>query len=108
MVIQAFIAWLNPYLLYTIWAIYINDPDATYTFTVGVGDASITRTIELKKIFPYKVYENFPAGDIDLFYDFSSAIGDEALVRPVRIDSTGKITRWYYLKNRTFTGPDHL
>jgi hypothetical protein len=104
--IQAFIAWLNPSLLYTIWAIYINDPDATYTFTVGVGDASITRTIELKKIFPYKVYENFPAGDIDLFYDFSSAIGDEALVRPVRIDSTGKITRWYYLKNRTFTGPD--
>lgn len=106
-IIQAFIAWLNPYLLYTIWAIYINNPNATYDFTVGVGDASITRTIELKKIFPYKEYDYFTPGDIDLFYDFSSLLGDEALVRPVRIDANGKITRWYYVKNKEFTGPDN-
>lgn len=106
-IVQAFIAWLNPSLLFYIWAIYIDNPNASYTFTTKVSGVDISYTIELKNIFPYKEYEYYTPGDINLFSDtgFDDSIGDESKTKPVRIDANGKITRWYYIKNRTFSGP---
>lgn len=105
--INAFIGYLDPTLLLTLWITYAINPNATYSFSVGVGDAKIDYTIELKKIFPYKEYEYYPAGDIVLFTDsgLGDSIGDQSMTKPVELDSNGKITRWYYLKNRKFTGP---
>lgn len=106
--VQAFIGWVSPTLLYTIWGIYLNDPNASYSFTIGTGDVSISYSIELKKIFPYKKYIYFNAGDVVLFSDtgLGDTIGDQSLTKPVMLDANGKITRWYYNKNRNFTGPD--
>jgi hypothetical protein len=101
--IQAFIAYLNPALLIEIWLIYLSDPGFSYEFTI----AGVKRSIELKKIFPYKEYEYYTEGDITLFTDtgLEDSIGDQSMTKPVRIDSNGKITRWYYNKSRLFTGP---
>ncbi len=104
-IIQAFLGWVSPSLLYTLWVLYLSDPNAEYTFSV----LDISYTIQLKNLFPYKEYEYFTAGDIVLFTDggINSAVVDDAKKRVVRLDGNGKITRWYYLKDKRFTGPSN-
>jgi hypothetical protein len=96
--VERFIYWLNSNssLLDSIYSIYVQNANATYTFTLD----SSSYSIELKKIFTKKEFEYYPEGDIILFTD-----GDESMIKSVRIDNMGKITRWYYIQNRIFTGP---
>jgi len=103
--IQAFLAWVSPSLLYTLWVLYLSNPNAEYTFTV----LDISQTIQLKSLFPYKEYEYFTAGDVVLFTDggIGSSVVDDDKKRPVRLDSNGKIIRWYYLQDKVFNGPSN-
>lgn len=104
-IIQAFIGWVSPQLLLQLWIQYVAGEILDYTFTV----AEISYTLELKKIFPYREYSYFPPGDIILWTNPASGDGvwEEKYRKSVRIDSQGKITRWYYEKNRRFSGPDN-
>ena len=93
-VIQSVIGLISPYLLLTLYALYAANPEAEYTFN---EDGVFSYTVKLKDLFPYRVYELIPPGDRILEHGGRKYI--------VRLDSVGNITRWYYVKDRTFDGP---
>jgi hypothetical protein len=102
-VIQTFIGWVAPNLLLALWIQYIAGEILEYTFTIS----ELSYTINLDKIFPYREYSDFPKGDVILWTNEATGDGvwDKKYRRLVEVDGNGKITKWYYEKNRRFTGP---
>lgn len=100
--LQALLAILSPQLLIYLYALWLVNKAAEYTFNGGDDGegGSLSFTVKLNDLFPKREYYSIESGDVII----NNIPGFE---RRVRLDSNGKIIRWYYLYNRLLEGPSN-